>query len=549
MSHQNRKLFSASQLATWLTVGCLSGLSGTPAEAQQFNFGRELGKLLTIPNSDCKRLKEWAGKAPMSAAANPRAGGPIMQMISDEVFAPVFGKTYDALTMEDFQRFQQSTRPACQKEGQLTPVEWQMALSVWNPTQQQRLAPQVVRRRAEHQTFLANLEELERLEPTQEDFNRLNEIQQRGQAHLPNTTPDLQEAFKIRLQAAQQRVAIPVQSDRIEAAINQASGIPGYQSLARIRQEIDKPGQALPSGHPAREQLTAAMSSLSDSLARESESSIRSLPAGLAGLEAGNRWLHDFDRQWNNTPGHMPTSIDSVRRRFLESRQSALQGARGEIQAQIRRANNINEPESLLSRYLFDGERNTSVGTELVAAAQRRVDALERSAAIQRGGGGRELPPAQADEDEEETPRKKGGKKSILVRGEPSEEIMYDLLKSRFDGQAKRMQDIQDQCARGPTGSGNQMGNVMDAAMCLGMLPGKFMKTDQAIRIVSFRKLGCAKASGKPGYVCEYIAKTSHPMNQSMGKIMGSMMDSNGAGQGRFLDAGDSWIAYFGEQN
>lgn len=549
MSHNSKKPIRNSNLAGWLTAGCLAISLSCSAEAQQFNLGRELGKLLTLPNSDCKRLKEWVGKAPMGAATNPRAGGPVMVLVSDEMFVATFGKTYDALTMEDFQRFQQSTRPACQKEGSLAPVEWQLVLTVWNAQQQQRIAPQLAKRRADQQAFLAGLDELDRLGPTEEDFGRLKDIYQRGQSYLPNATPDQKEAFRSRLLTAQQRVAEPIQSARVNAATNQAGGVAAYQTMARLRQEIDTPGLALPPGHTARQQLTTTMASLADGLARDAEASVRSLPPGLAGLEAGIRWLHDFDRQWNNTPGNLPPSLDAFRRRFIDGRQATLRASRPELQAQMRRASIPTEPDAILSRYLLDSERSSPAGIELVAAAQQRTEAIERSSAIQRGGGGRDLPPAYVDEEDDETPRKKSGKKPTLARGEPSEEAMYDLLKARFDGEARRIQDIQDRCSKGRTGTGNPLGDTMDAAMCLGMLPNKLMQTDQAVRIVSFRKLGCARASGKPGYVCDYIAKTSHPMHQSMGSIIGSMMDSNGAGQARFLDAGDKWIAYFGERN
>ncbi len=547
MFHRISLLHSHKRIVSGLVVSLMLGGLSSHAAAQQFNLGRELTKLLTLPNSDCKRLKEWVGSAPMGAAANHRAGGPTMQLISDELFAPIFGKTYDQLTMDDFQRFQQSTRPACQKEGSLTPIEWQMVLSVWNASQQQRLAPQLVKRRSDQQAFMASLDELNRLGPTQEDFTRLKDIQQRGQAYLPNATPEQQQEFRTRIQAAQQRVIEPVQSQRIEAAISQAQGIAGYQSLARLRQEIDQPGQALPASHPARQQLNLAIGQLSDGLATDAEKSIHGLPPGTAGLEASAKWLRELDRQWSNTPGGIPVNVDGVRRRLLDNRPTALQSSRNDIQAQIRRANGPSEPEAILSRYLLDSERSSASGAELVATAQQRLEAIERSAAIQRGGGGRDLPPADAD-DEDDTPRKKGSKNSTLARGEPSEEVMYDLLKSRFDGRAKRIQDIQDRCS-GVQPGGNQMGAAMDTIMCLGMLPQKAMQTDQAVRIVSFRKLGCAKASGKPGYVCDYIAKTSHPIHQSMGSIMGGLMDSAGAGQGRFLNAGDKWIAYFGEKN
>jgi hypothetical protein len=260
-------------------------------------------------------------------------------------------------------------------------------------------------------------------------------------------------------------------------------------------------------------------------------------------------WSSDVCSSDLNTPGNIPPGIDAVRRKFMDNRQNALLASRPEIQGLMRRANNPNEPDAILSRYLLDIERNTAAGTELFSAAQQRNEAIERTAAIQRGGGGKDLPPAYADEEDEETPRKRGGKKSSLARGEPSEEVMYDLLKSRFDGSARKMRDIQECCSSGRVSGSNQMGGAFDAIMCLGMMPAGAMGVGEAIRIVSFRKLGCAKASGKPGYVCDYIAKTSHPINQSMGSIMGSLMDSAGAGQGRFLDAGDKWIAYFGEKN
>lgn len=536
-----------SRLFVSLSVTVAATLSCPTAHAQ-FNLGRELQKLLTIPNSQCAKLKQWVSTAPASSQGAGRAVEPLLPLVADEVFSPIFGKTYDALTMEDFREFQRTTRPACQKEGNFTPAEWQIVNSAWNEYQHQRLSQALVKARSDKAELQQAVTELDSLQPTEADYARLVALSKQGASKMRGTPHEQMKLFFAALKNARERVAEPVLSARVDSSVASASGQAGYETLQRLRTELFQPDIGLPPTHPALSKLLARQGEIENELADQATASARALPSGLVGLEAGKSWLQDLDRQWQRLLGGMPSRVRDVRQRVLTDRQKLLAAAKPELTARLQRSKSQDEMQALLGRYLIDAERNGGVGAELLAVANDRNDALERADAIKRGGGGQALAPASSDDDEAPVRKKSGGKREALAKGEPSEEDMYDLLKSKFDAAAGRMRDIQERCAGGNFAR-NSVGGAMDAMMCLGMMPANAMGAGQAPKITSFRKLGCAKASGKPGYVCDYIAQTSHPINQQMGSILGGMMDSAGAGQARFLDAGDRWIAYFGEKN
>lgn len=532
-----------------LGVGLMAALTTIcPPAIAQVNFGRELQKLLTIPNSQCKKLKEWVGNAPASALGAGRNVDPLLPLVADDVFSPVFGKTYDALTMEDFREFQRTTRPACQKEGNFTPAEWQIVNSAWNQYQHQRLSQMLVKSRNDKAELQQIVIELDSLQPNDGDYDRMVALFNRGSSKMRSTSHEQLQPFFIALKNANERVAEPVLAARIDAAIANAAGLPGYETLQRMRSDLIKPDIGLKTTHPSFSRLRERQAQIEAELTEQTSASARNLPAGLIGLETGKSWLLDLDRQWQRTSGGMPIRVQEVRQRVLADRQRLLATAKPDLSARIQRSKGQEEMQTILSRYLIDSERDSGVGAELLAVAHDRAAALERTDAIRRGGGGQALAAADSDEEAPAPSRKKSGTRETLARGEPSEEVMYDLLKSKFDAAAARMRNLEERCSNGNIAR-NSMGGAMDALMCLGSMPANAMGAGTAAKITSFRKLGCAKASGKPGYVCDYIAQTSHPINGQMGSIMGDMMDSAGAGQARFLDAGDRWIAYFGEKS
>jgi hypothetical protein len=63
------------------------------------------------------------------------------------------------------------------------------------------------------------------------------------------------------------------------------------------------------------------------------------------------------------------------------------------------------------------------------------------------------------------------------------------------------------------------------------------------------RKLCCGRASGKPGFVCDYMIGVSGGITAAMGLSVAAMYGRGGAAQARFLKIKKGWTVFFGEKN
>lgn len=86
------------------------------------------------------------------------------------------------------------------------------------------------------------------------------------------------------------------------------------------------------------------------------------------------------------------------------------------------------------------------------------------------------------------------------------------------------------------------------AVVCLSMMMAGSAGADEPLRITKFEKLGCERASGKPGYVCDYLLATSGRVQQAGGAMLAQIAGRGGAVQARFLKTRDGWIAFWGER-
>jgi hypothetical protein len=129
------------------------------------------------------------------------------------------------------------------------------------------------------------------------------------------------------------------------------------------------------------------------------------------------------------------------------------------------------------------------------------------------------------------------------ARGEPTESEMYDLLRAKFAAVAEQIQEMKSSCRGGY--SQNDPGK---AVLCLMGGLGGVAGADEPLKITRFEKLGCERANGKPGYVCDYLIATSGRMHDALGPSMAAIAGRGGAGQARFLQSSSGWIAFFGEK-
>ncbi|HRQ87951.1 MAG TPA: hypothetical protein PLA50_04090 [Bacteroidia bacterium] len=113
--------------------------------------------------------------------------------------------------------------------------------------------------------------------------------------------------------------------------------------------------------------------------------------------------------------------------------------------------------------------------------------------------------------------------------GEPTEAEMREAIQRRIDqmnGNITGMSQIQPDPE-----------NPISALLALGGL----VMGDARFRIGAFRKIGAAKAQGKPGYVCDYLLQLR--MDGNAGAMMDSIMKLGGEHcTARFVKTGGTWV-------
>ncbi len=113
--------------------------------------------------------------------------------------------------------------------------------------------------------------------------------------------------------------------------------------------------------------------------------------------------------------------------------------------------------------------------------------------------------------------------------GEPTEDEMREAIQRRIDqmnGNITGMSQIQPDPE-----------NSISALLALGGL----VMGDARFRIGVFRKIGAAKAQGKPGYVCDYLLQLR--MDGNAGAMMDSIMKLGGEHcTARFVKTGGTWV-------
>ncbi len=550
-------------LAPLLFAALLLGQS-TAAQAQ-FDLRRLMqsaGQMMQ--RGTCEKLKTWV-ENPAPEQAPPAEGrrrvagdrgGDDMRLIADEVFVPAFGKPYDQLTQADLTGYQRDTLRACHSMGLFTPQQAQQVSQLLNPGTHPMYSQRLAQRRAEAgaraaaQTAAAQelrqlQAELDGLEASDAGLSRLQQLSQRVAQLERNAAPQDVAAYNAAAQQARLRIGGPAQQDRIARALAAAQDPSSLQRLMSVEASLDR--SLLPPGDSQLAQLQDRIRELAAATAAHQRAELAAIPAGLDGLAAGAQWS-----QRHGASGAVAPELRRVQDEFRQQRdrQLASPAVVAQLEAAVAAARTPAQVDALPSRYLLAGEEGSAAGRALQSASSARHAAMERNVALGRDPSADPLPPQRvqaAAPVRTAPPQREAPQREPLARGEPSEEVMFDMVNLRFTRAAENYRNLLQKCDQ-TRPNGNSMGGMMDGMVCLSLkMQGAVTGNAQAepVKITKFRKLGCDRASGKPGYVCDYMITTSHPVSQQMGSILGGLMGQGGVGQARFLDTGDSWVIFY----
>jgi hypothetical protein len=291
------------------------------------------------------------------------------------------------------------------------------------------------------------------------------------------------EAFNSAMEAANGRVARPALDRLAQQQIASAQGCEGLVAVSKLIVDMTGDERNSPMHNdPTVKALKAKQDDIARELHRAERARIDALGCGLVGLERGVAYSNEIEPRYRKYI-HI-ASINELWEEFLRKRHAMIEASRPELSSRIGQTWDESGLAALVSRYIpFGKDQQTAAGTALLTRVAEQKDEIEKrrvlganhaggapakngaivkaSASAKSGGAIKATKAVAAAEPDDES-------EEPLAKGEPSESVMYDLIKNHFDSQAARINAANEACANGPSGN-----DVFGAVACLGVMATK----------------------------------------------------------------------------
>ncbi|MGP1613833.1 MAG: hypothetical protein ACTS5Y_02030 [Pollutimonas bauzanensis] len=539
----------------------------------------------------CEPAEAWLEDGPVasvlgadgrvSAAAQEAAA---VALLSHGRFERAFGRTYESMTQEEiFALGRQVGSCFGQPDGplvRLSLAQKMAASAALNGYRQQLYLQGLERVRAAQETLGSVAQQLDALAPDKAGYDKLGQLESRGLALLSLGSAPAVERFKEALAGADARVALPVEQELVRQAISAADGVQGLLALDALRASMYRqpslagadPG-AKAARHAHAEAITVRIDELAAGIADIERQRIDALGSGLTGLERGLQWQADYKARLAHLSGRVKALAD-LPRYFRERRLALLEAGGPALARAVADSKDEQDLQALQARYLLAGDETTVPGTRILTAVADQRRELEKRAALGRRpqedraelASGGPAPAslaagasAAAPAGDAVAPGTSGASSAsgasgasgagVSSPGEPSEETMYDLIRTVLDQGARKQAEMLSQCQ----GDGLRPGDPAMNYVCAIVLLGKGIQSgtlapDKPARILKFEKLGCAPAMGKAGYICDYELAVEKNLNPALvGPQAKRLLEGPSAKQARFLQGRDGWRIFYTE--
>lgn len=517
MNERQEREVTCAKLTEWL-----SDIDSVPPEVQQRRFGGGTGAstaAMQIP------YESW--------------------LLQDDRFVSFYGKPFDAVGADEMQRLQRGGNcPSPRNARGQAVIDNMFLYRSFDPRYHPRYADGVKAIRAAHAEVRTALAQLRALKPDDEGLRRYRELAAPSERLSAFLGEEPRSGYRQALQVAYQQVAQPVLASRSREAIAQAKGYDGLLALSQLQGEIGRDAaSSRTAAGSAGEQLRAKQAAIARELVAQERARVDALGQGLVGLERGVQWHQDYRARYEKLTGSAP-ELREMLAHFEQRRGVLLEAAQPELSSRITQARSDRELDELTARYLpLDSDKRSVAGTALLTRVAESRDELHKRGVL----GGREVAAADARApaaaaQPAAAPPKTAPVAERVAAGEPTESDMYDLIKQRLDNAAAEVRNMAAECK-----GGFNQNDPAKAMLCLAGGIGTHAGAGEAMKITRFEKLGCERASGKPGYLCDYLVATSGGAARGMGASMERLIGRGGAGQARFLKTRDGWIGFFGE--
>lgn len=382
------------KLPTGLLLTLFLALPGH-AQAQGFNLGKIIKDSLS--GVSCDKYKRWIASVPGAAAdaAVGRGGSDVMlSLVAEPVFSQAFGKPYRDLKQNDFRNAMQ-TLAECRRTNGLTLIEAQLTQQIWNEYAQPGIQRQLEAQQAQRAEMAALRQEIEALRPVEEDYARLEELKTKGDAIIRRARPEGRSeggrgeagrggniladlaAFEKVVDSARLRIGIPVETQRVQAAVASAEGSAGLQTLAGHLDRLRRSPLPASSMQPLRESLNNRIVALAGAAAQQERQLINPPRGDLNDLAAHAAAVREFDKR-NSRALSLAPPLVALQRTLRAERQPLLPAAAAEVERQVRGSRDPEQIPQLLSRYFLDEELQSGPGGELKRMADTRAGLLKR---------------------------------------------------------------------------------------------------------------------------------------------------------------------------
>jgi hypothetical protein len=343
------------------------------------------------------------------------------------------------------------------------------------------------------------------------------------------TDPE-QAAFNTLLDTTRARLARGLLEGRIERIADLPDDAGGLDALDKLRADIALSALSASEQTAGVSQVNARARAIVAKLAEDASQSAFAGPMSLEGLAEATGVAREIARLCVRAGGSEPPAAIALagRRAALLANAGVEQAFRNEMGAVARQEAAPAEVLASASRYLEQDEIQRGAAPayqlDVTAALREAEDQHERR---QSGAGGESAsppPPAALDEPV--------GDKVASTSGEPAPDDMKSALVQLAAGADPAQDDLAARCAAADFEIDPPL-----AFMCLGQIASGGHVT---VHVASFRKVACAQASVKPGYVCDYsisLALESGPNTAALTALLAG----GGVCTGRFVQTGDRW--------
>ena len=498
------------------------------------------GKLAAAPSleAQCDALADWA--RPYLATPNLRHQSfdlllrQALPLFEENAFVPVFGLPF--ATMTATQR-----RPISGLLGGDCPRQFDMQDLAVGLDRAFAAMPEgdfgfasvtaaLADRREARAKAADAAERLPGLAATEAGWREFAEIEAGSPGPLALLTDLEQTTFNTLLDTTRARLARGLLEGRIEGIANLPDDAGSLDALDKLRADVAI--SALSASERARtlSRVDAKVREVVAKLADDVSQKTLAGPMSLPRLAEATGVAREIARLGERAGGSKPPAAAAIaaRRGALLADAGVKQAFGAEMDDVARLRAVPAEVFAAAARYLEPDEIQRgaapSYQADVTAALREAEDEHERRQAGPNAESAPQPSPAAPDE--------AAGAEVASVPGEPTPDDMESALASIASGVDAAQDDLAARCARRDFENDPPL-----AFMCLGQLASGGPTT---IHFASFRKLACAQAAGKPGYLCDYSFSVNLDSARDTGALA-ALLAAGGVCTGRFVQSGDRW--------